>query len=199
MGRRSDHSRDEIRAMALAAAAERVNRHGLAGLSARKVAADIGYTVGTLYLVFRNIDALILELNAQTLERLARQLDRQTQRCRKPQTCLYALAHGYIQFASESSNLWLCVFEHRLADDEPVPAWFTEKVNALFLKVEHNLRALATRSDAQVQLAARALWGGVHGICALGLNGKLAVTGEVNVKALVDSLIKNYLVGYVQK
>ncbi|MFC1797586.1 helix-turn-helix domain-containing protein [Pseudomonadota bacterium] len=32
--------------------------HGYEGLSARKVAAAIGYTVGTLYLVFENLDDL---------------------------------------------------------------------------------------------------------------------------------------------
>ena len=39
-------------------------------MSARKVATAIGYTVGTLYLVFENIDDLILNVNARTLDRL---------------------------------------------------------------------------------------------------------------------------------
>ena len=59
MARRSDHSREELREMALAATEEIIDQQGLAGLTARKVAAGIGYTVGTLYLVFRNLDDLI--------------------------------------------------------------------------------------------------------------------------------------------
>ena len=53
MARRSDHSREELREMAITAAEQIVVEQGYEGLSARKVAAAIGYTVGTLYLVFR--------------------------------------------------------------------------------------------------------------------------------------------------
>ena len=70
MARRSDHSREELREMALSAAEQIVVEQGYEGLSARKVASAIGYTVGTLYLVFENIDDLILNINARTLDRL---------------------------------------------------------------------------------------------------------------------------------
>ena len=41
-----------------------VAEHGHSGLSARKVASAIGYTVGTLYLVFDNLDDLVLQVRA---------------------------------------------------------------------------------------------------------------------------------------
>ena len=53
MARRSDHSRDEIREMALNAAKTIVEREGAAALSTRKIANEIGYTAGSLYLVSR--------------------------------------------------------------------------------------------------------------------------------------------------
>ena len=56
MGRRSAHSRDEIRDMAISAASKIVEKQGFQSLTARKVASEIGYTVGTLYHVFRNFD-----------------------------------------------------------------------------------------------------------------------------------------------
>ena len=68
MGRRNEHTRDELREIGLRAAEELVAAHGLAGLSARKVAARIGYTVGSLYMVFRNLDDLIAQMNERTLE-----------------------------------------------------------------------------------------------------------------------------------
>ena len=66
MGRRSDHSREEIRQMALQAAESIVTEGGYKALSARKVASEIGYTVGTLYLVFENLDELVLYVNGRT-------------------------------------------------------------------------------------------------------------------------------------
>ena len=70
MGRRSDHSRDELYVMALDAAESIVREDGFPALTARKVAARIGYTAGTLYNIFRNQDDLIIHLNARTLGRL---------------------------------------------------------------------------------------------------------------------------------
>ena len=75
MGRRSEHSRDQIAGMALEAASRLVQAHGLSGLSARRIAAEIGYTPGTLYLVFRNLDELILHLNGTTLDALFQRLE----------------------------------------------------------------------------------------------------------------------------
>lgn len=196
MGRRSDHSRDQLRTMALAAAREIVHEDGLSGLSARKVAAKIGYTVGTLYLIFENLDELILHMNAATLDDLHDWLHEDSRRYRKAESRLLALAHSYIRFASEYPNLWVSVFEHRLPEDHALPEWFSDKVDGLFTLVEDALRPLVERKDSEVRLAARALWSGVHGICGLGMTGKLRYIGVEDVKNLADSLIKNYLVGY---
>jgi hypothetical protein len=52
-------------------------------------------------------------------------------------------------------------------------------------------------SRQEIGLAARALWGGVHGICVLALTGKLDVVGVQSVVGLAESLIKNYLAGFI--
>ena len=72
MPRRSEHSLDEIRALALDAVEDLVASHGPTAISARKVAAQIGYTVGMLYHVFDNVDDLVLQANARLVDQLAR-------------------------------------------------------------------------------------------------------------------------------
>ena len=94
MARRSEHSKEEIRDMALAAAQDIVKAEGLAGLSARKIAKKIGYTVGTLYLVFKNQDDLILTINARTLDALAAKMQDALQKCRQPRTCIVDFDQG---------------------------------------------------------------------------------------------------------
>ena len=74
MARRSDHSREEIKELALNATEEIVAEAGFQALSARKVASAIGYTVGTIYLVFKNLDDLIMQVNARTLETLFKEV-----------------------------------------------------------------------------------------------------------------------------
>ena len=84
MARRSDHSREEIKEMALNAAMEVLEQEGPKGLSARKVASAIGYTVGTLYLVFKNQQEMVLQLNARTLDDMDEWLERHSSHCTTP-------------------------------------------------------------------------------------------------------------------
>ena len=67
----------------------------------------------------------------------------------------------------------------------------------MFAKVEAGLEPLAgKRSPQEITQAARALWGGVHGICILALSDTLGITGADSVAKLTTSLISNYLAGF---
>ena len=68
MARRSDHSREELYEMALAAARDIVVADGLSGLTVRRVATAIGYSPGTLYNVFDDFYELVIHLNSRTLD-----------------------------------------------------------------------------------------------------------------------------------
>ena len=52
MARRNDNSRDELKEMSIAAGQEIILAEGFASFSARKVAKNIGYTIGTIYNIF---------------------------------------------------------------------------------------------------------------------------------------------------
>jgi len=196
MARRSDHSREQIQQMALDAARDIVARDGYTGLSARKVAKTIGYTVGTLYLVFANLDELVMRANAQTLDALYEVMLATKARCKNARACIMALGQAYIRFASENTHLWGMIYEHPLPDRDAIPDWYRERVARNLALVEDTLQPLAKNTSAQqLAVAARALWGGVHGICILALTNKLDVVGAASVPALVESLIDNYLKG----
>lgn len=199
MARRSDHSREELREMALSAAEKIVMEHGYGGLSARKVATAIGYTVGTLYLVFENIDDLILNINARTLDRLHAQMTAPHAVPGDARDYLLQLGHAYIHFANKDPHRWAMVFEHRFSDNRSVPAWYQEKITRMFAVVEEALEPLANkRPRHEITQAARAIWGGVHGICILALTDTLGVAGVDSVQELTRSLISNYLKGFTE-
>ena len=75
MGRRNEHSRQQIKERAIRAGREIIESKGFSGLSARKVAGKIGYTVGTLYNVFDNFTDLICHINSETLDDLGNYLE----------------------------------------------------------------------------------------------------------------------------
>jgi AcrR family transcriptional regulator len=197
MARRSDHSREELREMAIMAAEHIVVEQGYQGLSARKVAAAIGYTVGTLYLVFENLDDLILHVNARTLDRLHTRMSESQSHCADASDCLLQLGQVYIRFADEDPHRWSMVFEHRSSEAQVVPAWYQEKIARMFALVEEGLEPLSEQHTLQeITQASRALWGGVHGICILALAGNLGVAGVDSVQDLTKTLITNYLKGF---
>jgi AcrR family transcriptional regulator len=198
MARRSDHSREEIREMALSSAEEIIATQGYQMLSARKVAGAIGYTVGTLYLVFDNLDDLILQVNGRTLDRLHEQILQEQEQCEDPEARLLQLGHSYISFADSEPHAWKTIFEHRLSDEHQAPAWYRQKVDRMFALVEERLAQLpGERSAEEIAQAARAIWGGVHGICILAINQTLGVAGVESVQTITQLLMSNFLKGLI--
>ncbi len=198
MGRRNEHTREELREIALQAAEHLVAEHGLAGLSTRKVVGRIGYTVGSLYMVFRNQDDLIAQMNERTLEALQNHLTAAIADHPPPAAAIRALARAYIAFALAQTHRWLAIYEHRMPEGQPLPESFTDKVTRMFELVQQQLALLGPqRSPEDIALAARALWSGVHGICILGLDQKLEMAGGRPIQDVTGSLLDHYLAGFV--
>lgn len=197
MARRSEHSLKEIKAMVLEAAEAIVIEHGFGALKVRKIALEIGYTVGSIYMVFTNMGDLIMHVKARTLDQLADQLNEQLPECSAQEEIL-KLAISYLQFANENYNLWSMIFEHRLPDHEKTPDWYQAKIDQAFLKIETLLEQLAPEPDqSDIQSAARALWSGVHGICVLSLTGTLDAVGVKKVENNIVLLVENFIRGWV--
>lgn len=195
MARRSEHSQEEIKEMVLKAAENIVEEEGYAELKVRKIAMEIGYTVGSIYMVFDNMDDLIMHIKGRTLDDIAGQLDQVIIDSNAEQV-IGQLAKTYLIYADQHFNRWSMVFEHRVTDDK-VPEWYHHKVDSIFDLVESQFRSLSTmHNDEQTKLAARALWSGVHGICILSLSGKMDLLGVSNIESAVNMLVENFIKGW---
>ena len=194
MGRRSDHSRDEIRNMAITAASKIVEKQGFQSLTARKVAGEIGYTVGTLYHVFRNFDDLVMHVNARTIDEIAVLIEQKTRQKRDPEARIRVMAEYYVKFATNHPGRWRLVFEHKAPPGLPTPVQMKERRDVMFEMVADNLRELAPEKvPNEVAHTATALWSGIHGICILALTGKLYLGGAFSMVKLIDTLIDSVI------
>lgn len=197
MARRSDHSREQIKAMALKAATMIVETQGAKRLTARNVAAEIGYTVGTLYLVFKNLDDLVLHLNAHTLDELHTWLEGRREPAAAPAQQLQALADAYIEFAVRHPARWNLLFESIAGDDSDLPDWYLQRLSRVFGLIEVALAPLVDhQSQEAIVCAARVLWAGVHGICTLKLRHRLDLAGGQSTGEMAAMLIDNFLKGF---
>jgi len=198
MARRSEHSQEEIKEMVLKAAETIVIEESFAELKVRKIAMEIGYTVGSIYMVFDNMADLIMHVKARTLDDIAEQLS-QVENDNNAEKSIEQLANTYLLYAEQNFNRWSMIFEHRLAEDEVVPVWYQQKVDHVFSIVESQFHKLSTpHTNEQLKLAARALWSGVHGICTLSLTGKLDLVGVKNVENTVVLLVDSFIRGWKQ-
>jgi AcrR family transcriptional regulator len=194
MGRRNQHSREELAGLALDAAATIVERDGPAALSMREVARRVGYTVGALYMVFINLDDLIVRLNERTVAELALSLDAVNRKSRAPGQRLRLLTAAYFGFALLHTHRWRLVFEHRLPDGQHAPPSYRGHTAAIFRLVSENLRATLPRAEAAaIDEYAIALWAGVHGLCMLAVTGKLQAGGPASVQRLLDLLVGRFV------
>jgi AcrR family transcriptional regulator len=198
MGRRSSHTAEELRELILEASTTLISEGGLCSLSAREVARRIGYSPGTLYNVFENLDDLVLTIEGRLIDGLAMELDR-VPPIGSPKEQALALGRAYMKYTSEKPKLWNLLFEHHLPPGREVPAWYQQKIDGLMQRVESAIAPLMPDSKPEVvKRTAQVLWAGVHGITSLATADKLSIAKTEGAGPLVDNLITAYLAGLKQ-
>ena len=179
MGRRSDHSREELSAMILAEGHRQLSSVGYARFSARELAKRIGYSVGTLYNVFGSLDQLMLAINGRTLDMWLHYLESRLADVDASSDRLRTAISAYFEFAVLNRHAWTALYDFRLADDEPTPEFYSDKVTAITDVVIRELAAmLPWDRKAEAPALARSLLATVHGHCFFTLNGTFRILGE---------------------
>ena len=221
MARRNDHTRKELKELAISAGQNIISAEGLSKFSARKVAKEVGYTVGTLYNVFEDYNDIVLHINAATLDAMYEYVsenikdgnkynqdaqgaqhiyctqDSQDADC---SSSLYVkaikdMASFYIRFAHENYNRWNALFIFNLPQGVELPDWYIDKMTILFVLIEKPLLSLFNGDNKATERSAKVIWASVHGICQLGLTGKLDAVGAERVQVLANDMIEHYIKG----
>ncbi|MGE3064054.1 MAG: TetR/AcrR family transcriptional regulator [Hyphomicrobiaceae bacterium] len=195
MGRRSIHTAQQLRELILDAAQDIIETDGLAGLSAREIARRIGYSPGTIYNIFENLDDVVLHVEARVLDALEARLG---EIVADPDNAgkVQRLAQAYLAFTHEKPKLWNLLFEHHMPTGADLPAWYQQKLEGLLARVEEALAAaFPANSEVDRRRAARVLWAGVHGITSLSTADKLSIVSAEGATRLVDDLVGTYLAG----
>ena len=187
MARRSDHTHDEIRDMAVAAARKKLEADGLEKVTLRGIARDIGYSPGTLYNVFDSTDELMMRVNAATIDDLVAALAAAEADGHEPD--LAELLSIYSGFVQANANRWQAVFDYSLADPSAAPGWYVEKLNAGLAVVERAVARLPGRPPYPPAVTARVLWAGLHGIFSLGAEGNLKLVTDRSAADLAEALV----------
>jgi AcrR family transcriptional regulator len=192
MGRRSDHTREELQELILAEGQRLLAELGYARFSAREVAKRIGYSIGTIYNVFGSHDALLTALNSRTFLLWAQTLRERLAGAGEDR--IGALVRGYFDFAQGNPNLWMAIYDHRLAQDVEVPDQYRLLRAGLTDIVEEEIaRALPHLDRKAIAALTRSLVATVHGHCAFALTGTFRLLGEEDPRGAALARVREIL------
>jgi AcrR family transcriptional regulator len=201
MGRRSDHTRVELKALFVEEGWRQLSETGLARFSARDVAKRIGYSIGTLYNVFGSYDGLVLAINARTLQLWSTYLRERLDEAGEDR--LACLVQAYFAFAAQNPRTWIAIYEHHMADRGAAPDWYQETVADLMAIVAAEIgAALPGKGQADVLALTRSLVATVHGHCVFALHQTFVLLGETDPVGVALARVReaiSYAVGEGQR
>ena len=200
MGRRNEHSQEELVDLVISTTTELLEHSSASDLSLRKIAKEVGYAPSTLVHVFNNYNNLLLQVNACTLDEMYQAAVTTQTDAKSADENLKALAFAYVDYAKSFPYRWQLVFDHSMAEGEDVPKEHQQRIDRLFNTIETQLiRIKPEGSQANIELTARIIWASIHGVTQLAVNDKLFVAQTVDSTVMLESLLTNYLTGWRNK
>lgn len=196
MGRRSDHSRAELREIMVSEGHRQMSDVGFAHFSAREVAKRVGYSIGTIYNVFGNYDSLILAINGRTLEMWLDYLQARLRVLGPGDDRLGGAIDAYFEFAVLHRHIWHALYDFRLPEDVEPPEEYQQRVGAIMAVVQQEVAAaLPAPRQGEAAALTRSLLATVHGHCFFTLNGTFRMLGESDPLAAARARVAEAVAG----
>lgn len=145
--------------MLLAAAETIVIEQGPTALTARRLAMRVGYTVGSVYMVYANMAAVAGHLNQQTFAAIVRHLQCAPQKNNTTDN-LHGIGLAYLGYIRANYQRWLLWAQ----TPEDANCHTGETYQALLRLLEAHLPG--TGHSFPKQCLAKALWAAMQGVCA---------------------------------
>ncbi|WP_120077688.1 TetR/AcrR family transcriptional regulator [Aurantiacibacter odishensis] len=181
MGRRSDHTPEELRALLVREGHALILERGFSRFSAREAARRAGYSVGTIYNVFGSLDGYLLAVNSHTFRLWSVWLERALDGVPHEGTArIEALVRAYFSFAAEHANAWMSIYDHRIDRETEIAKEDVAAREGLTAIVDREVgQWMGTGADdAATRRLVRSLIATVHGHCSLWLSGSYALMNE---------------------
>ncbi len=191
MARRSDHSREEIKALAIKHAFALIEEKGEAGFNARNIAKRMGYTVGTIYYVFGNMENLRFHVCGHILDYFREITIKKLPNAKNKLN--YHISR-YIQFSREHFNLWSFLHSLNNLTKGDAPEFYEEKIHRFF-KLLTDALIPYTKTKKTALKAARTIVPSLHGMCIYSQRRNLIEQNTSDLEVMAKHMVKTYLKG----
>lgn len=192
MSEKTERRKSALREGLVKAAEVRMARDGLRSLRARDLARDAGCSLGAIYNVFDDLNAIIMAVNGRTFLALGQAVTASMAGAgdETPNQRLIVMSNAYLRFASNNNNLWRALFNLQMTTDGPVPEWYLRAMGQLFAHIAAPLRELFPEKDADgIDLMTRTLFSSIHGIVLLGLARRISGVPVERIEEMMAQLL----------
>lgn len=199
MARRADHSKEELARLVVDTAEELIATEGIDAFSARSLSRAIGYTAGTLYHHFKDLDDIVTQVNARTLVGLAQAFD-DVPASDDPRQLLHGYADAFLGYIAVKRNLWNALFEFRRKAGQPVPPWYLEAIASLIRIVASCFAQI--RPDLPVDDARRSgqlVFASIHSVVSLDSSGRLSLVMDRDIRTVVHELVDMHVLAFTHR
>ena len=195
MGRRSEHTPEELRELILGATRQVIVDAGFQRLSAREIARAIGYAPGTLYNMFRNLDEILMRVEARVLDELDEAIGKAVHGNRG-NDAVRRFATACVEFAYQNPRLWELIQEHHPVNRSTGPDWYTNSLYAPLARLEVALTRLTANGEAEeATRTARLVWAAVHGIVNVATTTKYGPLPLATTLSMAESMVASIVAG----
>lgn len=188
--------KDLIHQSLMATGRQLVQEKGVDFLTARKLSDASGYSVGTIYNQFSNMDKFILAQNMQTLDELYEKLLKII-----PDNDAYKNLNryldGFVTYVLGNPNLWFLLYNFHLnTKDTKLPnAYLKRLVRATSLWQKYFDIVFKNLSIKERNLAKQVLWLSLFSMSSFLTTHALDGFGHINKKTICKLLLNTYLAG----
>lgn len=192
MTKNSQKRKVELAEKLTSAAEMQIIKAGLGSVKARDLAANAGCSLGAIYNVFDDMNALFLAVNGRTFRRINQAVSNAVvdAQDKNPTARLILMANAYLEFASENLHLWRALFDLDMTTKQDVPDWYLTALRNLFANIAAPLSEIFPQKDvAELDLMTRALFSAVHGIVLLGLENRISGVPMEKVKHMISLVL----------
>ncbi|MEP5728296.1 MAG: TetR/AcrR family transcriptional regulator [Sulfitobacter sp.] len=198
MAGKVEERKAKLREGLIDAAEAQIEAAGAASLKARGLAQQAGCSVGAIYNIFDDLNALVMAVNARTFRRLGAFVSGKVAQQREeasgpptPNAQMIVMAHGYLEFAVAHTHLWRALFDLEMSVDAQVPEWYLAELRAVFALIAAPLKEIFPQMDPKERdLMVRALFSSVHGIVLLGLERRISAVPQDYIRVMLSQLLE---------
>jgi len=180
------------RAAILGAARRLYVAHGASGVSARKIARELGCSPTAIYLYYPSIPDIIEHLRMEGHGLLAARLRRVDPKLPTLER-VRAMGRAYWRFALEHRGYYALMFTLRAAETPRREAVQREMATLFILRdvVVRGIEAGELRRDLDPTVVTNVLWAKIHGVAALAVSGLLVQTAPGHREEVLEAMLES--------